>query len=205
LLALELVLQLATASQAPQIYQIDLACLRDSQIDFQQSSEDRAFSTSSNSPITGFWSEDAYLKECLNPNSCLVCLVSDRQVLGFGCLWSILEEAHIIMLAVSPEYRRRGLGRCLIWGMLRWASQKGLEWATLEVRASNQVAIALYQSFGFTEIGRRADYYASPSEAAVIMWRKGLHKPDFQQALSDWQTQIQINLTKQSYILKFTD
>jgi [ribosomal protein S18]-alanine N-acetyltransferase len=180
-LALELVLQLATASQIPQIHQIDLACQKESS--------------------GGFWSEDAYLKECLNPNSCLMCLVSDRQILGFGCLWSVLEEAHIIMLAVLPEYRRQGLGKCLIWGMLRWASQKGLEWATLEVRSSNQVAIALYQSFDFIEIGRRADYYANPSETAVIMWRKGLHKPDFQQALDDWQTQIRINLAKQNYTL----
>jgi [ribosomal protein S18]-alanine N-acetyltransferase len=176
-----LVLQLAKTEHLSQICQIDHDILGD------------------------FWTKDSYLKEYLNPNSCLLCLVNNQKsgdiVVGFGCLWSILEEAHIILLAVIPPYQRQGLGSSLVWGLLSWANQKGLEWATLEVRASNIGAIALYQHFGFTEIGRRNDYYAKPKEAAVIMWRKGLHQKEFAQNLSSFHVQIEATLLKRNWEL----
>ncbi len=187
-------LQLATTAQISQIYQIDLAC----QINYLRDSTDDSLSNSSSS----FWTEEAYLKECLNPNSCLLCLVNAQEVLGFGCLWSVLEEAHIIMLAVLPKYQRRGLGQYLTWGLLHWASQRGLEWATLEVRESNLDAIALYRDFGFTEIGKRSNYYAAPIENAVVMWRKGLHKTNFQQDLNIWKAKIYQKLANKGYAIE---
>jgi [ribosomal protein S18]-alanine N-acetyltransferase len=150
--------------------------------------------------LGGFWSHAAYAKELENPRSCLLALVnSDTQVLGFGCLWSILEEAHITILVVHPNYRRLGLGRYLVWGLLQWASDRQLEWATLEVRASNIAAIALYQTFDFMEIGRRQAYYQAPTEDAVIMWRKGLHLAAFAQDLSTYQQTISQSLDTQGW------
>ncbi len=152
----------------PQIKLIDQACLGD------------------------FWSMNAYEREMESPNSSLLAVITaENVVLGFGCLWAILEEAHITILAVRPEYQQQGIGRYLVWGLLREANVKGLEWATLEVRASNLAAINLYESFGFVAIGRRRNYYQVSNEDALILWRKGLHLPEFPLMLEAWQQNIQ--------------
>jgi len=107
-----------------------------------------------------FWSLEAYQREIDNPSSYVLGLTTENhELLGFGCLWSILEEAHITVLAVRPEYQGQGFGKAIVWGLLKKARDRHLEWATLEVRASNYVAIALYDSYGFKEIGRRPKYY----------------------------------------------
>ncbi|MEE3718676.1 ribosomal protein S18-alanine N-acetyltransferase [Tumidithrix elongata RA019] len=141
--------------------------------------------------LGGLWSLEAYEREVCSPNSYLVGIMSPENViLGFGCLWSILEEAHITILAVRPEYQRQGLGSYLVWGLLKAAHDRSLEWATLEVRASNQPAIALYQKFGFTEVGRRRNYYQVTGEDALILWCKGTHTPAFGKSLQIWQQDL---------------
>ncbi|NJN57619.1 MAG: ribosomal protein S18-alanine N-acetyltransferase [Leptolyngbyaceae cyanobacterium SL_5_9] len=130
---------------------------------------------------------------------------STPPLLGIGCLWAILEEAHITILAVHPDYQRQGLGQILLWALLRSAWQRGLEWATLEVRASNRAAIALYQKFGFSEVGRRRRYYQDSGEDALILWHKGLQRPDFQQTLKIWQSQIGDRLCQSGWGLLLTD
>jgi [ribosomal protein S18]-alanine N-acetyltransferase len=165
-----------TKAELPQIKLIDQACLG------------------------GFWSLEAYEQEIERPNSHLLAMLNTENiVLGFGCLWSILEEAHITMLAVRPEYQRRGLGRYLVYGLLSAAHEQGLEWATLEVRASNQAAIALYQSFDFTIIGTRPKYYQVSEEDALVLWRKGLHLPEFPETLAKWWQQIDQAIACQSW------
>jgi [ribosomal protein S18]-alanine N-acetyltransferase len=166
----------------PQIRLIDRACLGD------------------------FWSMDAYKREIDSPNSSLLALITaENIVLGFGCLWSILEEAHITILAVRPEYQQQGMGRYLVWGLLQEANAKGLEWATLEVRASNHIAINLYESFGFVVIGRRPNYYQVSNEDALILWRKGLHLPEFPHMLQAWQQDIQSRLAAKGWEILSTD
>jgi [ribosomal protein S18]-alanine N-acetyltransferase len=156
-----------TVSDLPQILVIDRACLR------------------------GFWSLEGYIQEIERPNSHLLAVMNEEKViLGFGCLWSILEEAHITMLAVRPEYQGQGLGKYVVWGLLETAFKQGLEWATLEVRASNQAAIALYEKFDFEIIGKRPKYYEITQEDALVMCRKGLHKPDFPDTLAKWHLEI---------------
>lgn len=104
-------------------------------------------------------------------------------LLGLGCLWAILEEAHITILAVHPDYHRQGLGQLLLYSLLVAAWQRRLEWVTLEVRTSNQAAIALYQKFGFETVGQRRNYYPSTGEDALILWRSGIQKPEFRENL----------------------
>lgn len=152
--------------------------------------------------LGGLWSLEAYEREIANPRSCLLALLTnDQVVLGFGCLWSVLEEAHITILAVRPEYQGQGLGRYLVWGLLSVAQSKGLEWATLEVRASNHRAIKLYAGFGFTEVGRRRGYYQVTGEDALILWRKGLHLPEFSQTLKTWQQDLETTLDRQGWVI----
>jgi ribosomal-protein-alanine N-acetyltransferase len=126
-------------------------------------------------------------------------------LLGIACVWAILEEAHITILAVHPNYQRQGLGQVLLYALLQSAWQRGLEWATLEVRASNQVAIALYQKFGFSEVGKRKRYYQDTGEDALILWHNGLQRPDFQQTLKIWQSQIGDRLCQSGWGLLLTD
>ncbi len=129
--------------------------------------------------LGGLWSLDAYRKEIAAPNSCLLALLGNGEVvLGYGCLWSILDEGHITILAVHPDVQGNGLGSYLLWGLLDAARRWGLAWATLEVRESNAPAIALYERFGFTLVGRRPRYYATTGEDALIYWRQGLQTPE---------------------------
>lgn len=144
--------------------------------------------------LGGLWSLDNYQRELESPNSDLLVLSvrspdinSNRETLvGLGCVWAILEEAHITLLAVHPDYQRLGFGQTLLYALLMAAWQRQLEWATLEVRVSNQKAIALYQKFGFQSIGQRRRYYQDTGEDALILWRSGLQKPDFTEALAQW-------------------
>ncbi|MDX2256273.1 MAG: ribosomal protein S18-alanine N-acetyltransferase [Pseudanabaenaceae cyanobacterium bins.39] len=141
--------------------------------------------------LNDFWSLEAYQREITNPSSCVLGLINDNhELLGFGCLWNILEEAHITVLAVRPEFQGQGLGKLILWGLLQQAHDRQSEWATLEVRESNAIAIGLYKGFGFEEIGRRPRYYEATGEDALLLWRKGLHREEFGILLTQWLEQI---------------
>ena len=90
------------------------------------------------------------------------------EVLGVGSLWLAPDEAHITSLAVAGEARRRGHGRRLVTALVALAGSLGAEAVTLEVRASNGAARALYGGCGFEEVGERRRYYPD-GEDAVIM------------------------------------
>ncbi|MBD2152327.1 ribosomal protein S18-alanine N-acetyltransferase [Pseudanabaena sp. FACHB-1277] len=150
--------------------------------------------------LNDFWSLEAYQREIDNPSSCVLGLVNDsHELLGFGCLWSILEEAHITVLAVRPEYQGQGLGKAILWGLLGQARDRQLEWATLEVRNTNAAAIALYQSFDFQAIGCRVNYYEATGEDALIFWRKGIHQPEFADLLQNWYANIHQRLLSKGW------
>ncbi len=141
----------------------------------------------------GLWSKDGYLRELESPNSTLLIVPAPHdpnKLLGLGCLWAIVEEAHITLMAVHPEVQRQGLGQLILLGLLRDARLRGLERATLEVKESNQRAIALYEKFGFNLAGRRKGYYQDTGEDALIMWRKGLDQPEFTVQLEAWGATI---------------
>ena len=81
----------------------------------------------------------------------------------------ILDEGYISNVAVSPEHRRKGLADMLIKNLMEFAAEKGLSFVTLEVRQSNAPAISLYEKHGFTNVGRRKNYYDLPKEDAILM------------------------------------
>lgn len=132
--------------------------------------------------LGGLWTEEGYQREVDSPNSDLWG-ITDPDVpglLALGCLWSILDEAHITLLLVHPEHRRQGLASQLLGALLQSARQRGLAWATLEVGVTNTAALTLYQKFGFQTIGTRKGYYQQTGEDALILWRKGLQAEDFE-------------------------
>ena len=154
----------------------------------------------------GLWTLEGYQRELDSPNSDLLGLfspVSSLRLLGMGCFWSILDEAHITILAVHPQYHHQGLGQALLYSLIKTACDRGLERATLEVRASNSAAISLYQKFGFKTAGRRRRYYKDNDEDALILWISELQEPQFQDNLDRWHTQVSDRLRKSSWHIAF--
>ena len=117
-------------------------------------------------------------------------------LLGMGCLWAILEEAHITTLAIEPNYQGQKLGLLLLTHLLACARRRGLTRATLEVRASNRTAQALYQKFGFQEAGQRKRYY-SDGENARILWRSGLQSGAFEAQITQYRKDAIAHITRQ--------
>lgn len=154
----------------------------------------------------GLWTLEGYQRELDSPNSVLLGLSAPptfpTTLLGIGCLWAILEEAHITILAVHPSYRHQGLGQALLIALLEVAERRALERATLEVRASNQVAVSLYQKFGFKVAGRRRRYYPD-NEDAIILWRSGLQHPEFLQTLAQECNLVRDRLTAAGWDLQY--
>lgn len=101
----------------------------------------------------------------------------DSSLGGIACLWSVVDEAHVNLLAVTPECQGQGWGQVLLGALLIAAYDRQLEWATLEVRTTNTPAIRLYQKFGFEQIGIRKGYYRKSGADAAILWLKNLQNP----------------------------
>jgi ribosomal-protein-alanine N-acetyltransferase len=153
----------------------------------------------------GLWSKDGYEREINSPNSEIHGLFSQKtgeKLLGMGCFWSILEEAHITILAVNPQYHRQGMGAALLYSLIHTACESNLERATLEVRVSNLAAISLYEKFGFNSAGRRRRYYKDNGEDALILWLGGIHQPEFRDTLANWNRNISKSLEKSNWKLK---
>ena len=112
------------------------------------------------------WSEAALREELGNPLARFLVAVCDGEVAGYLGCHHIVDEAFIANIAVFPAFRRRGVGRALVETAMEQAS--ALYRLTLEVRASNSAAIALYRSLGFVEDGLRPRFYAHPTEDAVL-------------------------------------
>ena len=93
------------------------------------------------------------------------------QVCGYVGVWKILDEGHITNVAVAPDDRRMHIGRAMLETLFEVTGQAGIERYTLEVRASNEPAIRLYEGLGFKSEGIRPGYYEDNGEDAVIMWR----------------------------------
>ncbi len=85
----------------------------------------------------------------------------------------VFDELHINTLAVAPDSRRSGLAAFLLRHVMAEAAGEGAGKATLEVRASNSAALALYTQLGFHVSARRPTYYTQPEEDALILWREG--------------------------------
>ncbi len=116
------------------------------------------------------WSLAAVRHE-LDPAGASVILLAESNAQPIGCIhWRlVLDEMEIMNLAVAPQMRRRGVGRQLLASAVRHARAAGAAAIFLEVRVSNQAAIALYQAMGFQTIAIRHGYYVVEGEDARCM------------------------------------
>ena len=131
------------------------------------------------------WDEASIRAELENPLALwLVAQGEDGAVLGYVGSQTCFEDADILNVAVVPAARRRGIAAALMTELETRLASRGVEQITLEVRASNVAAIALYEQIGYAQVGLRKNYYEKPREDALILQkqlgdreRKRQHEP----------------------------
>ncbi len=115
------------------------------------------------------WSERSVAGELTNPLSFWLVCVEGDQVLGYVGSQTVMDETDMMNVAAHPDVRRQGIAEKLILALISELKNRGSHSLSLEVRASNEPAIALYQKLDFQLVGRRPNYYRNPKEDAVIM------------------------------------
>ena len=115
------------------------------------------------------WSEKSLAATLDSGRSLFLLAEQAGEPLGYLGMEYVLDEGGITNVAVFPAYRRQGIADALIKELLRRAGGLGLATVTLEVRAGNAAAIALYQKNGFVPVGCRKNYYTAPTEDAILM------------------------------------
>ena len=95
---------------------------------------------------------------------------SQAEIVGYAGIWFVVDEAHITTIAVKKTYQGQGLGKLLLQRIITETWALGGKKLMLEVRVSNEIAIAMYRKFGFVAQGIRKKYYSDNQEDALIMW-----------------------------------
>lgn len=124
------------------------------------------------------WTYAGLLEELENPTARFFVALQDGHVCGYAGMHHIVGECYITNVAVLPGLRRQGIGRRLMERLVLEAQREHAEMITLEVRPSNCAAIALYQSMGFLQEGRRKNFYTEPKEDALLLTRRFLENRD---------------------------
>lgn len=96
-------------------------------------------------------------------------LADPPPILAYGGYWILGDEAHIVTIATNPDYRRRGFGDLMFLHLIERAREAAITAVTLEVRAGNAPAQALYVKWGFVQVGLRKRYYRDNNEDALLM------------------------------------
>ena len=115
------------------------------------------------------WSENSVASELQNKLALWLVAEEESALAGYIGSQTCGEESDVMNVAVHPDFRRRGIAEALVNRLVEELKAIGSQCLTLEVRASNVPAIALYEKMGFAEIGRRKIYYRNPREDALIM------------------------------------
>ncbi len=117
------------------------------------------------------WDEASIRAELDNPLSLWLVAAEGETVLGYVGSQTCFDDTDILNVAVRSDCRRRGIAEALMRELERLLPLRGAERITLEVRASNDPAIRLYEKLGYARVGLRKGYYEKPREDAVIMQR----------------------------------
>lgn len=128
------------------------------------------------------WSAEVFIVELQQPGRTYVVAEDGGEIVGYGGMMIVADEAHITTVAVADTHRGRRLGTRMMLILAREAVDKGAKHLTLEVRASNRNAQALYRRFGMGPVGVRKDYYID--EDALIMWANDIDDPEYSAKLA---------------------
>ena len=121
------------------------------------------------------WSENSIANEVRNPLALWLVAIKEGMVIGYIGSQSVTGEADMMNIAVSSGYRRMGIAQELVERLVAALREQDVHSLTLEVRASNEPAKALYSKLGFYQVGCRPNYYRNPKEDALILrkeWEK---------------------------------
>ena len=117
------------------------------------------------------WTPATFLGLLRRSDAHLLVAETDEALVGYAAVWIVLEQAELGDIAVDAAWRRRGIGSGLLHAVLDLVERRGVRELFLEVRVSNEDAQRLYARHGFTEVGRRRDYYTRPREDALVLRR----------------------------------
>lgn len=151
----------SNSKMLPEVKQVTIQRMSENDVEEVAQVESRCFSDP--------WSKKNFQEELRHRFSIPLVVKSGAKVVGYTCLWHIFEQMEIANFAVSPEFRRKGIGRMVMDGVLSEAKRRGCLSVILSVRESNQAAISLYKKYGFVELERKRNYYRYPTEDAIIM------------------------------------
>ena len=115
------------------------------------------------------WSLNSVTTELDNPLSLWLVALDGEKLAGYVGSQTVCNETDMMNVAVSPEYRRQGIAEALVMDLVEELKKRESHSLTLEVRASNDPAIGLYEKLGFAQVGRRKNYYRNPREDALIL------------------------------------
>ena len=163
---------------------VEIAAMHLEDLDVVQAIERASFS----SP----WPPNAYRSE-LETNRLANYLVAraDGEIVGYGGMWLMVDEAHITTFAVHPAWRRQRIGERLLLAFLDLALARQAHEATLEVRLSNLPARRLYEKYGFRPVGLRPHYYSDDNEDALIMTTEPLAEPRMRERLQHLRAELE--------------
>ena len=115
------------------------------------------------------WSEKSVASELTNPLACWLVAEENGEVAGYIGSQTVMDESDMMNVAVHPDYRRKGVAEALVMELVEALKKRESRCLTLEVRASNDPAKALYKKLGFEQVGLRKNYYRNPKEDALIL------------------------------------
>lgn len=138
------------------------------------------------------WPRNAYYRELSSRNTAHYIVLTrepegdengaESEIVGYGGMWRMYDEAHVTTIGVRHDQQHKGYGRIVFAALVQAAYDLGAKWVTLEVRVTNEVAMHMYEGFGFKVIGRRRGYYTDNGEDAIVMWSDSIYSPRFRQA-----------------------
>ena len=115
------------------------------------------------------WSEKSVASELTNPLSLWLVAMDGERVAGYIGSQTVVGETDMMNVAVHPDFRRQGIAEKLCLALVEALKERESHCLTLEVRASNEPAKALYEKLGFSQVGLRKNYYRNPREDALIL------------------------------------
>lgn len=145
------------------------------------------------------WSLGLFLAECRRDERLYLVARDGSDLVGFAGMLFVVGEGHITTIAVDPDVQGGRVGTRLLLALLRGAIALGAGAVTLEVRASNTAALALYRRFGFAPAGVRKDYYSHPVEDALVLWLHDIDEPAYAQRLDAIEQALPGGLVVESF------
>ncbi|MEK7433608.1 MAG: ribosomal protein S18-alanine N-acetyltransferase [Cyanobacteriota bacterium] len=125
------------------------------------------------------WTPTPFDKELKRGDCSYFIARENDKIVGYSGTWLILEELHIIIIAVIPDFRERKIGQKLLINLLKDGVKNGAKWSTLEVKSTNIPAQKMYEKFGFAVKGVRKKYYHQDGQDAFIMWTEEIDTPEY--------------------------